>query len=111
MIKCNNPECENSKYELEDDIEVCPLCGKKTEKIETTLDVRRPFAAAVSLISIAGIIIAMLPMGGWIPFYLGCFLIVASIVTAFIIRMKVAIIISMLAACAMVGVLFYYGAL
>jgi len=111
MIKCVNQECENSKYELEEEIEVCPLCGKPTEKIETSLDVRRPLGAALSIAAILGIVVSMLPFGGWIPFYLGCFTIVACIVTSIIIRMKVAIIISILSAAAMVGVLFYYGAL
>jgi len=113
MIKCVNQECENAKYELEDELEggVCPLCGKPTEKIESTLDYRRPAAAGLSLASIAGIILAMLPFGGWIPFFMGCFVILGSIITSFIIRMKVSIVISILSACAMVGVLFYFGAL
>ena len=110
MIKCVNSECENAKYELEDNIEICPLCGKPTEKIETSLDYRRPLGAVISIISIAAVFLALaIPFA--IIFYLGIFVVLACIVTSIIIRMKAAIIVSVLSIASVIGVLIYYGVL
>jgi len=103
-----NRECDNYDHELENNIEICPTCNQPVENIETSLDKRRPIGIAVSLISIFAILFSMLP--SWFAFIGGIVIIIGCIITAFIIRMKAAIICSILSAAAMVGILFYYGA-
>jgi len=106
-----NPECNNYKQELDSHIEICPLCGKQAEIKETSLDKRRPIGVAVSIIAVAAFLVTLMPIPSWIPFILGIVVSAACIVTSIIIRMTAAIIVSILSAAAVVGMLFFYGAL
>ena len=111
MIKCVNPDCENYKQELED-LELCPVCGKETEKSETKLDSRRKVAPIVSIGSILAILLTLLLFEN-INFYaalgIGGGIIVLCIVVAFTIRIKSAEITTLLAAAGLFGILAYYG--
>ena len=109
MIKCANPECNNYKQELEGDVEVCPMCGKEVEKIQTSLDYRRPAGIAISLISLAGLLLSFFQ--SMVAFYVGVGVMVLCIVGGIIVRMKAPIIVSILSVSALAGLMFYYGAI
>ena len=107
MIKCMNKECDNYNQELEEHIEICPLCKQQTENIQGSVDKRAKLGPIVSIVAIVGVIVAMLP--SMIGFYLGIIIMVGCVVFSIIIRQKVAIITSILAAGAMFGILWYFG--
>ena len=107
MVKCVNPDCGNYKQELEEGTEVCALCGKETEVTVTSLDGRKKLAPVVAIGSIASIIIAFLPIPYF--FFVGLAVLAACIVTSFIIRIKSAIIVSLLAILGMAAALASYG--
>lgn len=107
MIKCMNSECVNYKQELVEGIDICPLCNKPTENIETSLDKRRPAAAIISIASIGSVLFAFLPFM-W-AFYIGMGLLALCVIASFVIRMVPAIVTSILCVIAMVGIFFYYG--
>lgn len=112
MVKCFNSECVNYRQELEENLEVCPACGKATEKIQTALDGRRRLAPVVSIASIVAIL-ATFFLFNFVDFYVGFFIgavtIIACIVIAFMSRMKGAIITTLLAAAGFIGIFAYYG--
>lgn len=104
MIKCANPECDNYKQELENNIEVCPSCGKPVEKIESSFDLRRKLGVIVSLVSVIFLIV-------WIPipfiFYIRIFVMAACIVVAIYTRRVSAIITTVLSG-ALLVILFVF---
>ena len=109
MIKCMNKECNNYKQELDDNLEICPACHEPTVKIENSHTKRKRLTPILSIASVAGIIISMMPFLYPISFFLGIGVIAACIIISIIIRMKGAIIASMLSAVVMFGFLFYFG--
>ena len=107
MIKCMNKECDNYNQELDAGTEVCALCKNPVENIETSLDKRKPLGIAISIISIFSILFALMPFM-W-TFIAGIAIMVACIVTAIVIRIKSAIIVTICAAAGFVAILFYWG--
>ena len=107
MIKCVNKECDNYNHELEESVEVCPLCKNPTENVVTKTDGRKRLGAIITIASFASLIAAMLP--SMIMFYVGIGCMLACIVVAIIVRQKMAIIASIIAAAAMFGLLLYFG--
>ena len=109
MIKCVNPQCDNFKHELEDNIEVCPLCGKPTENIKTSMDKRRPLGIGISLAAVAAFFIVFFPSYGMAPFFIGIVTAGICVVASIIIRMPAAIITSLLCVAGIVGYLLMVG--
>ena len=113
MIKCMNPECGNYKHELDEHIEICPACGKETHKVEIKGGGLRRAAPAISLVSIGGIILTFFlfnfRVGFYIPFFLGTAIIVGCIILAVMSRVIGAIITTVLAAAAFIGIFAFYG--
>ena len=96
MIACPNKECANYKQELEDSVELCPLCGSKPEKFKAknnqTLGVIALVVAFASFLTL------------WSRFYyLGFFAGPVSIVLAVLSRSVLFIILSVLLVLALVG--------
>jgi hypothetical protein len=92
---------------MEESVVICPLCGEETKNIKTSFDFKKRMTPIVSIISIASILVALLPY--WTTFFLGIGIIVACIVFSFIIKSKAAIVISFLSAIGFTAILFYYG--
>ena len=112
MVKCMNPECNNYKQELDDHIEVCPICGKETEKSETHLDGMKKAGPVVSIISIGAILLTLFLLQNFnfvAALTIGGIIMAACIVVAFMTKMKSAIITTILAVAGLVGILASYG--
>ncbi|MCL2158513.1 MAG: hypothetical protein FWH48_03810 [Oscillospiraceae bacterium] len=107
MIKCTNKECDNYNQELEAGTEVCALCKNPVENIETSFDKRKSLGIAISIISVFAILFALLPFL-W-TFIAGMVIMIACIVTAIVIRIRSAIIVTILAAAGFAAILFYWG--
>jgi len=112
MIKCMNQECSNYKQELEENIEICPVCGNKTERSETHLDGKRKFGPVVSIISVGTILLTLFlfeHMNFYAALLIGAVIMAVCIIVAFISKMKSAIITTILAVAGLLGILAYYG--
>ena len=109
MIKCMNRECNNYKCELDDNLEICPACHEPTTKIENSYTKRRNLTPIIGIASIAGIIISMMYFIYPLSFILGIGTIVGCIVFSIVIRMRAAIITSLISAAVMFGFLWYFG--
>ena len=112
MIKCMNPECANYKQELDDNIDVCPACGKATQNIEVKGGGLRRAAPGISIASIGAIILTFFMftfLNFWFPFTFGVIAILTCIVLAVMSRVIGAIITTILSAVAFIGIFAYYG--
>ena len=92
MITCTNQQCENYKKELDDNVELCPSCGMKTEKIKSKTNKNLSAIAILAAVIGAVLVLSMIQSFGVSP--IGFVFSVAGVVLAFISRSKVAVIIS-----------------
>jgi len=108
MIKCMNKECNNYNQELENDPEICPLCGGKTSNIVSK--VNNKLASVVAVLAIAFIVAPFLLVdyvgmaGLWIGFAVGIVCIGAAVYSKSI----PAIIITIVSSAASIGLFFYF---
>ena len=101
MLACVNKECANYKQELEDGVELCPLCGTKPEQFKAK---NNPTLGLVAIIAgFAGLLIM------WsVEVYVGLGIGVAGVVVGFISKSKIAVILSILLLLASVGILILF---
>ena len=108
MIKCMNKQCANYKQELEENTEICPACNEKTTNVVSKSNNKLGSIAAI--IAVAFIVAPfLLPMfigdiGLWGGFVVGIICIGISLYS----RSIPAIIVSVLASAASIGLLFYF---
>ena len=95
MIKCMKKGCQYYNQQLEEDVDVCPICGEPTEKTVAKTNSKIAFAAI--LISVISILI----FWGW-NIFVGYFLAAASIAGGFISKSKPAIVVPFLSAIVLV---------
>ena len=107
-----NPECRNYKQELDDHIEICPACGKETQKDAIKSGGLNRAVPAVSFISIAAIVATFLLMftvrriNFAFVFVLGAVIVVCAVI-ALMSRAKNAIIITLVSAAAFAGIFIF----
>jgi len=102
MITCVNKECQNFGQELDDNIEVCPICGTKTEQSKT----KKGGSSATNL----GIVCCLAALVGAVIFWfsygfvmwIGVAVTVASVVVAFISKKLFAIIFTIICVAAII---------
>ena len=104
MIVCPNKECQNYGQELEDNMEVCPLCGTKTEnsKSKKGSSSSANLAIICCLAAVIGVILFWSPIG-WITYISGPIIVAASVVGAFISKKTYAIVITILGVLTVIG--------
>ena len=108
LIKCMNKDCNNYKQELENNPEVCPLCGVKTEAVQTNVNTK--LASIVAIIAVAFIVAPFLlvdtigMIGLWGGFGVG----IVCVGVACFTRSIPAIVITILSLAASIGLLFYF---
>lgn len=115
MIKCMNSECDNYKHELEEDLEICPSCGKIPTKFETGgSDKLRKLAPAAAIASIIALfmeffILFYFDVDFYIVFFLGAAAIMTCIIIAAMSRVIASLITTILAAATFIGLFVSFG--
>ena len=101
MLACVNKECANYKQELEEGVEVCPLCGTKPEQMKAKNN--QTLGAIALIIAFASVL--MLYSSFWV---VGFITGPASVVLAAVSKSIVFIILTSLLLVALVGMFFLF---
>jgi cell division protein FtsW (lipid II flippase) len=101
MLVCANKECANYKLELEDNTELCPLCGTTPEKKKAKNN------PTIGVLAIVAVFVGFLIMWS-VNVAVGCVIAVLGLGASFLSKSKAAIFVAFLIAVLMAGVLILF---